>query len=334
MAPRGGGRGGGHGQNQPRDVTVSKAFSWLLRHGAAKEKIAMDAQGYVNVADLLSWHKLRALKVDMAEVGSVVANNEKGRFGLLWVGEDVEREAETEEVSGSVSEASKLNASTQRALAALSAGSDLEPRHYLIRAVQGHSIKTVTSESYLKPITLADSATVPSTVVHGTFYAAWPRILASGGLKPMNRMHVHFATGPSLDEVVPKDQAETVAINDDLVISGMRADAQVLIFIDIRKALEAGVLFWRSENGVVLTEGVAVGESDVKMLPIEFWDVVVETKAGLGHLWRSKGGLVKELPEELRNKGMPRGKERGAKAGGRGGAGVKPKLIVERNEIG
>ena len=35
----------------------------------------------------------------------------------------------------------------------------------------------------------------------------------------------------------------------------MRESAQVLIYIDMQKALEAGVLFFLSENGVVLTEG-------------------------------------------------------------------------------
>ena len=37
--------------------------------------------------------------------------------------------------------------------------------------------------------------------------------------------------------------------------AGMRESAQVLIYIDMQKALEAGVLFFLSENGVVLTEG-------------------------------------------------------------------------------
>ena len=35
----------------------------------------------------------------------------------------------------------------------------------------------------------------------------------------------------------------------------MRESAQVLIYINMQKALEAGVLFFLSENGVVLTEG-------------------------------------------------------------------------------
>jgi 2'-phosphotransferase len=35
----------------------------------------------------------------------------------------------------------------------------------------------------------------------------------------------------------------------------MRESAQVLIYIDMQKALEAGILFFLSDNGVVLTEG-------------------------------------------------------------------------------
>lgn len=38
----------------PREVTVSKAMSFILRHGAEKEGIKLDAQGYANVADLVS----------------------------------------------------------------------------------------------------------------------------------------------------------------------------------------------------------------------------------------------------------------------------------------
>ncbi len=35
----------------------------------------------------------------------------------------------------------------------------------------------------------------------------------------------------------------------------MRQSAQVLIYIDTQKALKAGIRFFLSENGVVLTEG-------------------------------------------------------------------------------
>lgn len=35
----------------------------------------------------------------------------------------------------------------------------------------------------------------------------------------------------------------------------MRNSAQVLIYIDVQKALDAGIPFFLSENGVVLSEG-------------------------------------------------------------------------------
>lgn len=39
------------------------------------------------------------------------------------------------------------------------------------------------------------------------------------------------------------------------VISGMRASATVLVWVDVRRSLAAGMRWWRSANGVVLTEG-------------------------------------------------------------------------------
>ena len=108
-------------------------------------------------------------------------------------------------------------------------------------------------------------------MVHGTFYGAWEKILTSGGLKAMSRVHVHFATGPTLEEVLPDvEGGNTIqgpggGKKTDVVISGMRGDAQILIYVDIRKALKAGVELWRSENGVILTEGmVAEGGEGAK----------------------------------------------------------------------
>lgn len=139
----------------------------------------------------------------------------------------------------------------------------------------------------------------------------------------MKRNHVHFATGPQLDDVLldhkdgmvhpPKDQEDqkddgqkdqATAKNEEKdkegqVISGMRRDAQVLIYINLRKALAAGVPFWRSENRVILSEGVSVNGQQI--VPLEFVDVVVERKMGLGKLWEG-GKVVRELPANLRRR--------------------------------
>jgi 2'-phosphotransferase len=104
----------------------------------------------------------------------------------------------------------------------------------------------------------------------------------------------------------------------------MRRDAQILIYIDIKKAMAAGCPFWRSENGVILSEGVDVeggqeagdGASQ-KIIPLEFFDVVVERKCGLGKIWE-RGQTIKELPSELLQRGNPKGPRAGSD-GRRGG---------------
>jgi 2'-phosphotransferase len=141
---------------------------------------------------------------------------------------------------------------------------DTDPSNFLIRATQGHSIKAVDAASFLEPLSLSNESKLPDTVVHGTFHSTWPLILQSGGLRCMGRNHIHFATGPSLESVLAvhgKDVAQENCKSDESrVISGMRRDAQVLIYIDVRKALAAGIPFWRSENGVILSEGISVAK--------------------------------------------------------------------------
>ncbi|XP_048637060.1 tRNA 2'-phosphotransferase 1-like [Brassica napus] len=97
--------------------------------------------------------------------------------------------------------------------------------------------ETVESDKLLKPILSPEEVPV---CVHGTYKKNLESILASG-LKRMNRLHVHISCG------LPTDGE---------VISGMRRDVNVLIFLDIKKALEDGIAFYISDNKVILTEGV------------------------------------------------------------------------------
>ncbi|OCH96356.1 hypothetical protein OBBRIDRAFT_708771, partial [Obba rivulosa] len=108
-----------------------------------------------------------------------------------------------------------------------------------IRANQGHSIKTVVLD--LQPI--SSVAEIPTGIaVHGTNKKAWESIREQG-LSKMKRNHIHLAQG----------------VAGSGVISGMRTSSQILIFIDIQKAMDAGIKFYLSANGVVLTEGDAKG---------------------------------------------------------------------------
>ncbi|XP_052768030.1 uncharacterized protein LOC128208509 [Mya arenaria] len=121
--------------------------------------------------------------------------------------------------------------------------------HWKIRANQAHSIQvrfpTVAKNDYknvkvdeldLQPI---KSANEISTVIHGTYYKSWEMIQKTG-LRRMNRNHIHFAAG------LPGQGG---------VISGMRSSCEVIIYLNLKKALEDGIPFFRSANNVILSPG-------------------------------------------------------------------------------
>ena len=130
----------------------------------------------------------------------------------------------------------------------------------------------MAEEGLLEPVTL-EAGNVPNTVVHGTTARAWPLILGSGGLKPMSRTQVHFASGlpegfSSLDA-----EGETEQKEKRPVISGMRSSSDILVFLDAKKALKAGLKLWLSANGVILCSG-----NDKGIIPIEMLKRVEERR--------------------------------------------------------
>lgn len=77
------------------------------------------------------------------------------------------------------------------------------------------------------------------TVIHGTFFKHW-EVIKHCGLSCMKRQHIHFATG------LP---------NDRNVISGIRKNAELFIYIDYKMGIEEGLKFYRSANQVILSPG-------------------------------------------------------------------------------
>lgn len=209
----------------------------------------------------------------MDEIFHLVRNSDKQRFALKLVGKD---------------EDSK------------------DPKDWLIRANQGHSIK-LENEGLLKPLALPGedgkipegSLPVPETVVHGTYFAFWKGIVETGGLKKMGRNHVHCSTG------LPEDEKG--------VISGMRKDAELLIYVDVDESMRDGGKWWVSDNGVVLTEG----EGEEGLVSTKYFKEVVGRTQGVGTLWRD-GKWVADLPDGTKIR-VPQGKNRAG--GGRGGRG-------------
>jgi len=180
------------------EVRVSKTLSWILRHGAKSEGLAMRPDGYVKVTDLLANPKLKTL--DLEALQEIVKADSKQRYDLV-----AEKAA------------------------------DSETGIWWMKANQGHSIKSVKLD--LQPISSVSD--IPTGVaVHGTTREAWESI-STQGLSKMKRNHIHLAQG----------------VAGDNVVSGMRTSSQILIFIDVQRALDDGIKFFLSNNGVILTEG-------------------------------------------------------------------------------
>jgi 2'-phosphotransferase len=166
---------------------------------------------------------------------------------------------------------------------------DPDPAHFLIRAAQGHSLAIEQETGLYTPLT---PETAPPAVVHGTYRKAWPLILRSGGLKRMGRTHIHFAPAepppaaaysnssssgsgsvedpaPPLPPPPPPNQPDqpdqpsssrsgkSTAPAEKAVVSGMRASAEISVYVDVRAAMRRApaVRWWRAGNGVVLTAG-------------------------------------------------------------------------------
>lgn len=107
-----------------------------------------------------------------------------------------------------------------------------------IRANQGHSVEVDGLE--LTPI--KDPSEAPE-VIHGTYLKSWD-IIKNQGLNKMGRNHIHFAAGEP---------------GENGVISGMRSSCEVIIKLNMEKALKDGLKFFRSANNVILSPGDADG---------------------------------------------------------------------------
>jgi 2'-phosphotransferase len=61
---------------------VSKTLSWLLRHHAAKEGLAIDEGGYVPCAQIIAYLKTRHLRVTIDDLREITAACPKQRFEM------------------------------------------------------------------------------------------------------------------------------------------------------------------------------------------------------------------------------------------------------------
>jgi 2'-phosphotransferase len=129
-----------------------------------------------------------------------------------------------------------------------------------IRANQGHSHEVA---SKIKQDELLTKITEPlDMIVHGTTYQAF-REIQKTGLKRMGRAQIHFAVD---DNFVTGNQQQ----------SGIRGNCQVLVYLDMKKAMDDGIEFYISENKVVLSPGV--GEEGI--IEPKYFKKVIDKKSG------------------------------------------------------
>ena len=107
-----------------------------------------------------------------------------------------------------------------------------------VRANQGHSVLTVDPDQLMTPIESPNDLPV---CVHGTYHAALANIFRSGALDRMGRHAIQMAIG------LPGDPS---------VSSGVRKNVEVLIYIDVQRAMNVhGLKFYRSANNVICSAG-------------------------------------------------------------------------------
>lgn len=126
--------------------------------------------------------------------------------------------------------------------------------HLEVKANQGHTIDNVCIDDLI-PILQP----VYETVIHGTYLKCWPSI-KQHGLSRMRRQHIHLAKGKPTDVTV---------------VSGVRSNAQIYIFINLKKAVEDGLKFYESENGVILSPG-----NDRGYIEPKYFDRVIRADTG------------------------------------------------------
>uniref|UniRef100_A0A803NB08 2'-phosphotransferase n=1 Tax=Chenopodium quinoa TaxID=63459 RepID=A0A803NB08_CHEQI len=225
---RGGSRGCGRDRGAPTGTsdsidTLGRLLVRILRHNATELNLDMRNDGYVKLQDLLKLNMKTSL-VGGREHGDTRSNRggSRGRgrgrgalsahtyiFGIDSFSSFV---LNTLHFDTDLHIFQAIRIDNKQRLGLLEEDGEL-----WIRANQGHTVKSVESESLLKPILSTEEVPV---CVHGTHKRLLQSILASD-LKRMSRLHVHFSCGLRSDGEVKSD----------------------------------GMKFYKSENEVILIEG-------------------------------------------------------------------------------
>ena len=245
------------------NVALSKALSWITRHAAPKLGLPIATDGYIPLQLILKCQSRNMNKYTMEDIQKVVEANDKQRFTLtlkkvIWNDNhgSTKKKTKCTFVDDMQNNVNDIGAGGERS----DASNAVRIEEVLcIRANQGHSIHTVNTEELLTPIQPNELSEM-GTIIHGTTKEAWLNHIQQEGLNKMKRNHIHFAAGfPCADGI----------------ISGMRKSSQVYIYVNGKACAEDGIKFYRSSNGVILTEGMD-GKGGV--LPVRYFAKVQDAK--------------------------------------------------------
>lgn len=191
----------------------SKTLAYLLRHGAEKERLPMRSDGYVRVLDILVHPKLVSLSWPLMH--ELVKTNPKQRFVLEWgwdptpqhakprylkKGEKRPPGAANDElplvkvdaatvVPDGQSQSERLPPVIQHQVTTPDGIPKLVSVEYFVRAAQGHSIKTVTTEHLDRVNDDAEGAAMVGEMVHGSRAELWDVIRECLGIMHVNQMN-------------------------------------------------------------------------------------------------------------------------------------------------
>jgi 2'-phosphotransferase len=234
--------------SQQRDTRISKSLSKLLRHQAVAEGLQISNSGQILLSDVLSHNFLKSNHATFEDIVRIVTNNEKQRFKL----------------------------------------EEKDDGQWYISASQGHSIQQVNHLTHgMIELDKMNDSHWPEMIVHGTYKHILEEIKNSGGLSKMGRNHIHFTyTIPrKFYNVLNMNTPVDITTDDsnylnsqDPVVSGVRGNCQVLIFLNISKLRKSDLKFYKSDNNVILSPGDENG-----FIPLYFIDKVVDYQSGIVH---------------------------------------------------
>ena len=221
------------------DVDLSKLLTKLLRHKAVELGVAIDADGWVLLSDAL-------VQINGPRLRAFVGNAEK-LGSHMYTEADVCTSASHMYTEADVRDV--VNANDKRRFV-------LSDDDTQIRAAQGHDMPGV-GEKQGEPLTLE---TAPEVAVHGSYMKHVQTILEQG-LSRMGRHHVHLAKG---------------LLGEKGVVSGMRRDAEVFIWVNVHEAIKGGLTFYESTNGVILCGG----KDGDGIIPRAYFSIAIDFHGG------------------------------------------------------